>query len=64
MQSDKSNYCETTLISVCSALEEKVQKNCCFYDKSSSGEHCMFFHFKQFCDNIEAQVNEHRTKTH
>ena len=64
MQSHKSNYCETTLISVCKALEEKVQKKCCFYDKSSYGDRCMFFHFEKFCDNLDAQANERKIETH
>ena len=62
MQSPKSNYCETKLISVCKALEKDVQKNCSFYDKSSYGDRCMFFHFDQFCDNLDAQANEREFK--
>ena len=49
------NFCETNLISVCSAAEKDKQSSCLFYDKSSFDDHCMFFHFKQFCNNPEAQ---------
>ena len=64
MASHKSNFCKTNLISVCNANEEKVQKNCIFYDKSSYGDQCMFLHFKQFCDNLEAQENGSNLKKH
>ena len=53
----KKNFCETNLISVCNASELGMQMSCRFYDKSSYGDNCMFFHFMQFCDNLEAQAD-------
>jgi hypothetical protein len=55
MLSPRVNFCETNLISFCHATEKNMQKDCRYYDKSSYDDHCMFLHFDQFCDNIEAQ---------
>lgn len=55
MNNYRVNFCETNVMSVCNATEKKMQKLCRFYDKSSHGDHCMFFHFEQYCDNPEAQ---------
>jgi len=55
MQITRENFCETKVISVCNANEKSMQKQCSFYGKSSYGEQCMFLHFEQFCDNLEAQ---------
>ena len=55
MASPRINFCDTNVMSVCSATEKDLQKYCRFYDKSSYGVHCMFFHFEQYCDNLGAQ---------
>ncbi len=55
MLNTRLNFCDTRLISVCNAVEKDLQRECRFYDKSSYGDRCMFFHFEKFCDNLEAQ---------
>jgi hypothetical protein len=55
MASPRINFCDTNVMSVCNATEKDLQKYCRFYDKSSHGVHCMFFHFEKYCDNLEAQ---------
>jgi hypothetical protein len=42
-------------MSVCNAIENDMQKFCRFYKKSSCGHHCMFLHFDEYCDSLEAQ---------
>ena len=58
MDNPRVNFCETNLISVCHAIEKKMQKTCRYYDKSSYDDHCMFLHFDQFCDNLQAQAQD------
>jgi hypothetical protein len=55
MQGLRVNFCESNIMSVCNAIEKDMQKYCRFYDRSSYGDHCMFFHFDQYCDSPEAQ---------
>ena len=68
MPSPRLNFCETNVMSVCNAIEKDMQKYCRFYDRSSYGDHCMFFHFDQYCDSPEAQKHarylekDHRQK--
>ena len=63
MPSPTVNFCETNVMSVCNAIEKEMQKFCRFYEKSSYSEHCMFFHFNQYCDNPEAQKHARNIET-
>lgn len=55
IRSPQENFCETNVISVCNASDEDMQKHCSFYAKPTFGDHCMFLHSEQFCDNPKAQ---------
>ena len=63
MESSLTNFCQTTLISVCNANDKYQQKYCRFYTKSTRDEHCMFFVFNEFCDNPEAQRHARESVT-
>jgi hypothetical protein len=55
MPSPSIYFCDKNVMSVCNATEKDLQKYCRFYEKSSYGVHCMFFHYEDYCDNLEAQ---------
>ena len=51
------NFCESDIMSFCTAESKKQQQNCVFFDKSNSASRCMYFVFNKFCDCLNAQMN-------
>ena len=57
MQAAELCYCKSDIMSVCIAENERQQKYCRFYEKSSYSDKCMYFMFDEYCDCLEAQMN-------
>jgi hypothetical protein len=50
------NFCRPEQVSFCTALNQKEQSGCSFYEKSLRAERCMYFIFDEYCDCLKAQV--------
>ena len=57
MQISELCFCKREIISVCTAGGKEQQKNCCYYQKSTYKNACMYFVFDAYCDCVEAQRN-------
>ena len=57
MQISELCFCKREIISVCTAGGKEQQKNCCFFQKSTYKNGCMYFVFDAYCDCVEAQRN-------
>ena len=56
MQIERSCFCKRDMMSICTAANEREQKNCKFYKKSSFSDRCMYFMFGEYCDCLDAQI--------
>jgi len=51
------NFCKSEQISFCTAVGQREQSGCSFFEKSRSAERCMYFIFDEYCDCLKAQLN-------
>ena len=56
MLNEKLCFCKKDVISVCTAQNEREQKKCKFYKKSSFTDRCMYLIFDEYCDCLDAQI--------
>jgi hypothetical protein len=57
MQAADLCFCRNDIMSVCTAENERQQKYCRFYEKSSYSDKCMYLVFDEYCDCLEAQLS-------
>jgi hypothetical protein len=60
MSCSETNYCKKDKMSICTAEDSKQQERCSFFEKSSYEHRCMYFIFDEYCDCLNAQIQNNR----
>ena len=56
MSCPEKNYCKKEKMSICTAEDPRQQEKCCFFEKSSHEQRCMYLIFDEYCDCLKAQM--------